>query len=87
MGVSMGRRVIKGGDAKDHVDGTYNVGPSLSSKVKAFIGLAGANLGLTACYNAFTLPTCGKIDGFFPGALPSSGPSTFLNDLNTNGGL
>lgn len=86
MGVSLARRIVKGGEATDHVDGTYNVGPSLSSKVKVFIGLAGANYGLTACYGTSVLQTCGKVDGFYPGALPSSGPSKFLNDLNINGG-
>lgn len=86
MGVSLGRRVIKGGEATDHFEGTYNVGPSLASKVKVFVGLAGANYGLTSCYSTSILPTCGKVDGFFPGALPSSGPSKFLNDLNINGG-
>lgn len=87
MGVSLARRVVKGGDATDHLDGKYNVGPSLASKVKVFVGLAGANLGLNACYASTIFPTCGKVDGFYPGALPSSGPSTYLNELNTNGGL
>lgn len=86
MGVSIGRKIIKGGSATDHIAGSYNVGASLASKVKAFIGLAGANYGLTACYSATTFPTCNKVDGFYPGALPSSGPSTFLNDINVNGG-
>lgn len=79
MGVTLGRKVIKGGSAEDHVDGSYNVGPSLSSKVKTFIGLAGANYGLTACYSTSILPTCNGKDGFYPGALASSGPSKFLN--------
>jgi triacylglycerol lipase len=87
MGVTLGRKVIKGGSAEDHVDGSYNVGPSLSSKVKNFIGLAGANYGLTACYSTSILPTCNAKDGFYPGALASSGPSKFLNELNTNGAL
>ena len=86
MGVSLGRRVIKGGQADDHTEGSYNVGASLAAKVPNFIGLAGANLGLTACYSASALPTCGAKDGFYPGLLPSSGPSKFLNDLNTNSG-
>ena len=48
MGVSLARRVVKGGEATDHIDGTYNVRPSLSTRVKVFIGLAGANYGLSA---------------------------------------
>jgi len=86
MGVTIGRKIIKGGSATDHSAGSYNVGASLAGKVRNFIGLAGGNYGLTACYSASIYTTCGKVDGFFPGALPSSGPSTFLNEINTNGG-
>lgn len=85
MGVTIGRKIIKGGTATDHTSGTYNLGASLSGKVKTFVGLAGANLGLTACWTASAIPTCNTKDGFFPGTIPTSGPSTFLNDLNTNG--
>lgn len=86
MGVTLGRKIIKGGNAIDHVVGNYSVGPSIKDKVKTFIGLAGANMGLTACWTASSIVTCNTKDGFFPGAAPSSGPSTFLNDLNINGG-
>ena len=86
MGVTIARKVIKGGTAIDHSAGSYDVGPSLKDKVKTFIGLAGANLGLTACWTSTTMPTCSTKDGFFPGATPASHPSDFLNDLNTNGG-
>ena len=86
MGVTIGRKVIKGGSAVDHSAGEYNVGSSLKDKVKTFVGLAGANYGLTACWTATSMPTCNTKDGFFPGALSTSGPSKFLNDLNTNGG-
>lgn len=84
MGVTIGRKIVKGGSATDQKDGTYDVGPSLSSKVKTFIGLAGANLGLTACWNLGTIPTCSNIDGFNPGALATSGPSKFMSELNSN---
>lgn len=86
MGVSIGRKIIKGGSANDHVDGTYNLGASLKDKVKTFVGLAGANLGLNACYGAQAIPTCNTNDGFYPGLLATSGPSKFLADVNTNGG-
>jgi len=43
-------------------------------------------LGLTACWNAGTIPTCSNVDGFNPGSGPSAGPSKYLNDLNKNGG-
>lgn len=84
MGVTIGRKIIKGGSATDQHDGTYSVGESLSSKVKTFVGLAGANLGLTACWNLGTIPTCSNIDGFNPGALSTSGPSKFMSELNSN---
>lgn len=86
MGVTIGRKIIKGGTAQDHSAGSYDVGASLSSKVKTFVGLAGANLGLTACWNLGTIPTCSNVDGFNPGALSTSGPSKFLADINSNGG-
>jgi len=86
MGVTIGRKIIKGGSATDHSDGTYNVGNSLKDKVKTFVGLAGANLGLTACWNLGTIPTCSNVDGFNPGALSTSGPSKFLAELNNGGG-
>lgn len=86
MGVTLGRKVIKGGPAVDHVNGSYDVGPSIKDKVKTFIGLAGANLGLTACYSASSITTCNTKDGFYPGLTAASGPSVFLNDLNVKGG-
>lgn len=86
MGVTIGRKVIKGGNAIDHIAGTYNVGPSLSSKVNVFIGLAGANLGLASCAMP-TLPTCGNKDGFYPGSSLSvvHTPSDFLDSMNKDG--
>lgn len=84
MGVSLGRRIVKGGSTSDHSAGKYDVGPSLNQYIHRFIGLAGANLGLVACL-APSLPTCGAVDGFFPGYTAVSGPSTFLKDLNNDG--
>jgi len=84
MGVTLARKVIKGGTATDN-GRTYDLGPSLAHKVDTFLGIAGANLGLVACYLAFELPTCGKTNGFYPGIAP--GPiqlGTFLNDLLHN---
>lgn len=85
MGVTIGRRIIKGGTTVDHAAGNYDVGSSIKDKVSVFIGLAGANLGLTACWNGGVIPTCSNVDGFNPGALSSSGPSKYLNDLNSGG--
>lgn len=86
MGVTLARKALKGGQATNHDGSSYQVGPSLKDKVKTFIGLAGANYGLVACWTATVMPTCSAKDGFFPGALPTSGPSTFLNEINTNQG-
>ena len=85
MGVTIARKVIQGGSAVDHSAGSYEVGPSLGSKVKTFVAIAGANLGLTACYSSSILPTCNTKDGFFPGLTPASHPSDYLNNLNTSG--
>jgi len=84
MGVTLGRRVVKGGKATDR-SGSYDVGESLKSRVKTFIGLAGANLGLTACYGATIYPTCSAIDGFNPGATATAGPAVFMKELNSDG--
>lgn len=51
MGVTLGRRVIKGGTVKA-ASNPFNLGPSLANKVDTFIGIAGANYGLTTCYLA-----------------------------------
>ena len=81
MGVTLGRKIIKGGDAIDHVQGKYSLGPSIKDKIYSFIGIAGANIGLTACYGVSQdkFITCNKIDGFYPGLYASSAPSTYLN--------
>jgi hypothetical protein len=84
MGVSIGRKIVKGGSAEDEKEGIYNVGNNLTSRVKSFIGLAGGNLGLSACMGQVLLPTCSSIDGFDPGSTPTSGPSKFLSEINNS---
>lgn len=81
MGVTLGRKVIKGGPVTDHVSGNYSLGSSIHDKVHVFVGIAGANYGLTGCYSVSTdkYPTCNKVDGFYPGFLASSAPSVYLN--------
>ena len=86
MGVTIARKVVKGGIAYDHSAGNYDLGPSLQLKVKSFIGIAGGNLGLATCLNTPILPACSPKDGFFPGATVVSPPSEYLNDLNKSGG-
>lgn len=86
MGVAIARKAVKGGSGVDHAAGSYEVGPSLRSKVSTFIGLAGVNLGLMQCIPNIAFNYCNKNDGLFPGATALSTPSTFLNSLNTMGG-
>jgi triacylglycerol lipase len=87
MGVTLMRKVIKGGSANDSLaGGAYNLGASLTSSVDAFVGIAGANRGLVACYNSGpTTPTCGSTNGFYPGYLVGGtgpyGVSSYLVDL------
>jgi pimeloyl-ACP methyl ester carboxylesterase len=49
MGVTIGRKIIKGGKAEDHIQGTYDVGASLKARIKTFVGIAGGNLGVATC--------------------------------------
>ena len=44
--------------------GNYSIGPSINTKVPAFIGIAGENYSLTACYGVSPdkYPTCSKVD-------------------------
>jgi len=86
MGVTIARKIVKGGAAVDHKEGNYYVGESLGSRVKAFIGIAGGNWGLNTCIVGNLVPTCHTVDGYYPGATIISGPSKFLKDLNNNGG-
>lgn len=86
MGVTLARKIIKGGISEDHSYGKFDLGVSLKSKVHAFIGIAGGNLGLANCYGASTLTACNIKDGFFPGATSVSSPSEYLAQLNNNGG-
>jgi triacylglycerol lipase len=87
MGVTLMRKVIKGGAANDSLGGgAYNLGASLTSSVDAFVGIAGANRGLTNCYlSGPTTPTCGNTNGLYPGYLVGGfgpyGVSAFLVDL------
>lgn len=85
MGVTLTRKAIKGGTANDALDGgSYNLGPSLTSSVDTFVGISGANWGLTSCYqiNGST-PTCAVTNGFYPGYwYGPTGLSNILTDIN-----
>jgi hypothetical protein len=86
MGVTLARKAVLGGWAHDSLEGgDYYVGPSLTASVDTFVGIAGANLGLTSCYTTGpTTPTCGSTNGLYPGwwtGLSVAGRSAYLNDL------
>ncbi|RDD45022.1 hypothetical protein TrispH2_003162 [Trichoplax sp. H2] len=89
MGVTLARKAIKGGSGHDSLNGGYyNLGSRLNF-VDTFIGIAGANLGLSSCYfSGPTTPTCGNTNGFYPGYLYlGTGPygvSDFLEELNAD---
>jgi hypothetical protein len=89
MGVTLARKAIKGGTAYDSAaGGNYNLGASLTSSVDTFVGISGANRGLTACYlSGPTTPTCSDANGFYPGYLIGFlGPydvSSILVDMNS----
>jgi triacylglycerol esterase/lipase EstA (alpha/beta hydrolase family) len=57
MGVTLARRVIKGG-VVNAAPQSFNLGPSLAGKVDTFIGIAGANYGLVACSMVPLYATC-----------------------------
>lgn len=86
MGVTLARKAILGGSASDALEGgSYQVGASLKSSVDTFVGIAGANRGLTSCYlTGPSTPTCGSTNGLYPGYLAGFfvlGRSAFLDDL------
>lgn len=92
MGVTLMRKVIEGGWTNDPSNGgSYNLGPSLSGQVDAFVGIAGANRGLTNCYPypSYLTATCDDETGLYPGYLwwgSVVGRSDILDDINSSSG-
>ena len=85
MGVTLARRAILGGDFHGQ-----DLGPPLTDRVDTFVGIAGANRGLAACYYYRDQPTCSDRDGFFPGRLSFwglAGLSDVLEALNSAPGF
>ena len=84
MGVSLGRRIIKGGQVNAAAM-PFNLGVSLANKVDTYIGIAGANWGLTTCYELPMYATCNSLNGFYPGyAIGPMGMSKYLQELNND---
>jgi hypothetical protein len=91
MGVTLARKAILGGWANDSANGgDYYVGAPLTGIVDTFVGIAGANLGLTSCYQTGPgTPTCGSTNGLYPGYLYFgyvTGRSAYLNNLLSSSG-
>jgi hypothetical protein len=64
MGVTIARKVVKGGRGHDALNGgEYNLGSPLTSRVNIFLGIAGGNLGLSDCLVSPIIPTCGMTNG------------------------
>lgn len=92
MGVTLVRKAIKGGPVEDPKTGkTLDLGPPLTQRVDSFVGIAGANLGLTSCFwGTWAYPTCSDESGFFPGFSLFGGVrgvSDFLAELNLGEGF
>lgn len=85
MGVTLGRRVIKGGMV-NAAQQPFNLGPSLANRVDTFVAIAGANYGLVTCYMIpLNFPTCNQLNGFYPGdAIGPQGLSQYLKELNND---
>lgn len=82
MGVTLGRKVIKGGRVNSE-ENPFDLGPTLSGKVDVFVGIAGANWGLVTCYELPEYQTCNTLNGFYPGyAIGPLGLSKYLHELN-----
>ncbi len=86
MGVTLARKAILGGWAHDSLEGgDYYVGARITDSVDTFVGIAGANLGLTSCYQSGpSTYTCGATNGLYPGywnGFGVSGRSAYLNNL------
>ena len=88
LGVTMARKAIIGGTAIDESGVERELGESLIGKVHTFIGIAGANLGLSQCYGIDT-PVCSRSDGLHPGdwnGWSVINPSRTLEEINSRAG-
>lgn len=92
MGVTLGRAAIKGGIFEIGENQPAYIGNPINNKIRTFIGIAGANYGVSICsmdiyFDAFRI--CNKENGYYPGldAKSKKQPkdiSKFLKRLNDN---
>ncbi|CAI5448221.1 unnamed protein product [Caenorhabditis angaria] len=69
MGVTLARKVIQGGWIQDENE-SCNIGKPMTNKIRAILGIAGANYGLCACIGhseSVVWPTCNSDNGLWPG--------------------
>jgi hypothetical protein len=80
MGVTLARKAIQGGDGFDPYSKdkkNFNLGAPLTNSVDTFVGIAGANHGLSsALFTGDLVPTTNKTTGLHP-------QSEFLKDINS----
>ncbi len=86
LGVTMTRRAILGG-SEHNIDGSeYQIGAPLTNKIDTFLGIAGANQGLSSCALVDpAAPVCHKELGLYPGwwdGMSVVDRSTILDTLN-----
>lgn len=70
MGVTLGRKMIQGGEVIEPDGNKCNIGPPLTTKVDTYLGIAGGNRGIANCDPTPEIPTCNPSNGFFPGVCP-----------------
>ncbi len=84
LGVTLTRKAILGGAFTDANNQSVQLGPPLTEFVDVFVGIAGANQGLSSCYGALT-PACSAVDGLYPGTsigFGITGQANILQQLN-----
>lgn len=88
LGVTLSRKVILGGGFTDASGNSIQLGAPLTDKIHTFVGIAGANQGLSSCYTAPTA-TCSAVDGLYPGTLfgfEVINQSSILQNINRTSG-
>ena len=88
LGVTLTRKAILGGGFTDANQRSVQLGEPLSRYIDTFVGIAGANQGLTSCYAGLT-PACSSVDGLYPGTnwgFGVTGQSRLLQSINQHSG-